>query len=76
MKLAVRGFQAEHGLPETGRIGDATWALLTERDPLSTNWRRTDVPEALARARRAGAPLRGSRPPTPRAPLPPSLGLP
>ena len=46
---AVRNFQADEGLRESGRIGDATWELLIERRPASTNWKRAPVPDVLDR---------------------------
>ena len=61
---AVRAFQEERGLPQTGAIGTETWGALMDVTPEPIEWRaRPASPGTNERARPARRPLSASLPP-------------
>jgi len=43
---AVLDLQAAEGLPESGEVGDRTWAVLLESDPAEVRWSRRGPPRS------------------------------
>lgn len=47
-KRAVIALQAESGLPESGEIGDRTWSILLEDEPVRIRWSGRRAPRSAA----------------------------
>jgi Putative peptidoglycan binding domain len=70
-QAAVYGFQAAHGLPQTGNLDVPTWPVLMQGEPLPVRWTKSGAVAAGSRGRVTLPPPKSAKLPAVRDEIPP-----